>query len=300
MQVWLELIAREGAYLALLCALGATPASLLSRERFDGIARLALAPIFGFCVGTCVATTVLYFVPAGDSWWMLILLALASVSYAAWRAGLPRRVDWRGVTQLALVTVAVAGPLTAALAHHDSVGPAAYYYTDVDGYVAEQDGAARMSLHDAASTYGDRRANPNAFPDRTLWNWGFLAWFSSNLDAGPLNANVNELLGLGATETYSPFLIVLLLAGALGAFAAVRYATQSRTWAAALTGALFGGPVFLELWFDSFQAAIIGIALLAPFAITLSETLRGRRTLDLVLLAIVLATVRSSTRCSSP
>lgn len=51
---------------------------------------------------------------------------------------------------------------------------------------------------------------------------------------------------------------------------------------------LFGGPLFLELWFDSFQAAIIALGLIMPFAILASETLRCRRKANLVLLALVL------------
>ncbi len=46
MPIWIELLSREAAYLALLVALGAGPARLLS-ERFDAAARLTLAPISG-------------------------------------------------------------------------------------------------------------------------------------------------------------------------------------------------------------------------------------------------------------
>jgi hypothetical protein len=54
MHIWTALGAREAALLAVLL-LGAGPASLLS-SRFDTAARVALAPILGFCVGTCVTT----------------------------------------------------------------------------------------------------------------------------------------------------------------------------------------------------------------------------------------------------
>ena len=119
----------------------------------------------------------------------------------------------------------------------------------------------------------------------------FLAWFDSNLDATPLNSNVNALLGLGATATNSSFLIVLLLMGALGAFAAVRYATRSRTWMAVIAGALFGGPLFLELWFDTYQAAIVALGLLIPVYMLGAENLREHRQADLWLLALMLATL---------
>jgi hypothetical protein len=293
----LEVIAREGALLVLLLALGAGPASLLS-ERFDAASRIALAPVLGFCVGTCAATTLLHFAPARDFAWALVPIGLVSVGVAVARTrsarrrgAAVRRPGLRDVLQLALVCVAVAGPLTAVLAHRDTVGPAAFYYTDVNGYVAEQDGATRLSLDDARDAWEHARRTGEDFSDRTVWNWSFIASFDQNIDAAPLAAGAAWLLGLGATETFSPFLVVWLLCGALAAFAAVRYATASRTWMAALAGALFGGPFFLELWFDSFQAAIIAIGLVMPLALAAAETLRGGRRTDLVVLALVLATV---------
>jgi hypothetical protein len=294
MHIWIDLLTREAALLAVLLALGAAPAAFLS-ERFDAAGRLALAPILGFCLGTCVATTVLEFVPAGQTYWMLGPLALLSVGVAVWRL---RRFDqaWRSrlrlprreLFQLLVVCLAVAGPLTFTLHQRHTVGPVAYTYTDVDNYVAVQDGAQTTSIRDASDAWTKSLRNGTRFADLTQRNWSFLSQFDGNLDAAPLDANVDALLGLGAAETYSPFLIVLLLAGALGAFAAVRYATRSRTWMAALAGALFGGPAFLELWFDSFQAAIVGLALVMPFAILSAETFRSRRVASLVLLALVL------------
>src|SRR4051794_25918713 len=111
MQTLIDLLAREGAYLLVLLALGFGPASLLSAERFNWATRLALAPVLGFCLGTCVATTVLYFFPAGDTYWMIPLLGLASTGFAIWRTRRTRErplgFSWREVAQLALVVVAV-------------------------------------------------------------------------------------------------------------------------------------------------------------------------------------------------
>jgi hypothetical protein len=294
MHIWIDLLAREAALLTTLLALGAAPASFLS-ERFNAADRLALAPILGFCLGTCVATTVLEFVPAGLTYWMLIPLALLSLGVALWRT---RRIwsRWisrirppsRELLQLLVVCVAVAGPLTYVFHERHTVGPAAYTYTDVDNYVAEQDGAQTRSIHEASDAWNKSVRRGTRFADLTQRNWSFLSNFNGNLDAAPLDANVNGLLGLGAADTYSPFLIILLLAGALGGFAAVRYQTRSRTWMAALAGALFGGPMFLELWFDSFQAAVVALSLVIPIAMLSAETLRSRRAANLVLLALVL------------
>jgi hypothetical protein len=296
MHIWTDLLTREAALLAILLALGSGPAAFLS-ERFDGAARLALAPMLGFCLGTCVTTTVLEFVPAGQTYWMLIPLSLLSLSFAACRTHRSSRRAKRWMRlgphelfQLLFVCIAVAGPLTYTLHERHTVGPVAFVYTDGDSYVSEQDGAQFTSIRDARHAW-ERSARTGArFADLTQWDWSFRAFFDANLDATPLDANANALLGLGATDTNSAFLIVLLLAGALGVFAALRYATRSPTWLAAIAGALFGGPLFLELWFDSFQAAIIALGLIMPFAVLGAEVLRSpRRAANLVLLALVVA-----------
>lgn len=293
MHILTDLVAREGALLAILLALGAAPAAFLS-GRVDIAGRLALAPILGFCLGTCLTTTVLAFVPADATYWMLIPVALLSVGVAAWRlqhsgssSDWRTRLPLRDLAQLMVVCVAVVGPLTYTLHAHHTVGPAAYTYTDVDGYVAEQDGAQTTSISAAARAWDRAQPTGARFADLTQLYWSFVASFNANPNAAPLDANVDELLGLGATETNSAFLIVLLLAGALGIFAAVRYATRSRTWMAALAGALFGGPMFLELWFDTFEAAIIALGLMMPLAILGSETMHSRRTANLMLFALV-------------
>ncbi len=291
----MDLLAREGALLGILLALGAAPAAFLS-GRIDLAGRLALAPILGFCVGTCLATTVLQFAPAGDTYWILPPVALLSLGVAAWRTsrfrGRSGRLTWlplRDIAQLLVVCVAVVGPLTYTLHQHHTVGPVAYTYTDVDGYVAEEDGAQTASISKASSAWKHAEPTGARFADLTQLFWSFSSSFNANPNASPLDANTNSLLGLGATDTNSAFLIVLLLAGALGAFAAVRYASCSHTWMAALAGALFGGPMFLELWFDTFEAAIIALGLVLPLAIIGSEILQSRRAANFILFALIFA-----------
>jgi hypothetical protein len=299
MHIWTALGAREAALAAALLLIGAGPASLLS-SRFDGAARFALAPVLGFCLGTCVTTTLLEFAPVGDTYWILIPLAIASTGFAAWRTlrargGLawPSRFPLRDVAQVLVVCVAVAAPLNYALHERHSVGPAAYYYTDVDNYVALQDVAKTTSLADGRSMWEHYERTGERFAQLGTLAYSLIAFLGANLDATPLDANVTALLGLGATDTYSPFLIVLLLAGALGAFACVRRVTGSDSWMAVLAGALFGGPFFLELWFDSYQAAIVALALVLPAMVLGWEALNERRAADLVLFALVLAATLS-------
>jgi hypothetical protein len=299
MHIWTALGAREAALAAVLLLIGAGPASLLS-SRFDGAARFGLAPVLGFCLGTCVTTTLLEFAPVGDTYWILIPLAIASTGFAAWRTlrargGLawPSRFPLRDVAQVLLVCVAVAAPLNYALHERHSVGPAAYYYTDVDNYVALQDVAKTTSLADGRSMWEHYERTGERFAELGKVAYSLIAFLGTNLDATPLDANVTALLGLGASDTYSPFLIVLLLAGALGAFACVRRVTGSDSWLAVLCGALFGGPFFLELWFDSYQAAIVALALVLPAMVLGWEALNERRAADLALFALVLAATLS-------
>jgi hypothetical protein len=293
MHIWTALAAREAALLALLLLIGSGPAALLSHQ-FDAAARLALAPILGFCVGTCVTTTVLEFAPVNSTYWILIPLAVASLGFAVWhalrdRAGMrllvPRPKD---VLQILVVCVAVTAPLTYGLHEGRTVGPAAYYFTDTDNYVGLQNAAKTKSLRDAKRAWRDFEKGKR-FRDLNQQIYSLVAYLGSNLDAGPLGANVTALLGLGATETNSPFLVVFLLAGALGAFAAVRRVTGSDTWLAALGAALFGGPLFLELWFDGFQAALIALGLVLPALLLGWEALDRRRLADLALFALVVA-----------
>ncbi|MBV9336419.1 MAG: hypothetical protein JO243_11045, partial [Solirubrobacterales bacterium] len=95
MHVWLDLIFRELLLVALLAALGSAPATFLP-ERYDGIARCALAPALGLCIGVSLTVTLVYFFPASDTDWVVIVLALSSLASASRRAGwLARRAGRR-------------------------------------------------------------------------------------------------------------------------------------------------------------------------------------------------------------
>lgn len=297
MHIWLQLLARESVFLALLALIGSGPAAYLS-DRFDAGARVALAPVLGFCLGSAVVTTILQFAPADSTYWVLAPLAIGSVVLAVWRrrrssgARHPALISLtpRDVAQLALVCLVVVGPLTYVLHQRNTVGPGDYTFTDGVSYVSEIDGAMTTSTQDAAADWiRITQRGEGRFGDLTQYNWGFRASFNQNLDAAPLEANVTALLGLGATDTFDPFLIVLLLMGALGAFAGVRYVAQAPTWTAVLAGGMFGGAFFLELYFDTYQAAICGLALVVPLVVLGAEIARNQRKTDLALCALVVS-----------
>jgi hypothetical protein len=283
MHVWLDLISRELLFLALLAAIGSGPATFLS-ERFDGVARAAMAPVFGLCVGVCLTVTLVYFFPSSETWWVLIPLALASLGVAVRRRGrAPRWPGRRGLIQIAVVVIVVLGTFSYPLALRHTVGPAGgWAIADTTGYVSEINGEARQGIQRAEQ-------NRAPFADLSMAYWsGYAAGFQQ-LDVSALESNVNQMLGLGSTDSDSAFLIAVILTGALGVFAVVRCVSGVSTWGATLGGCLFGGPLFAELLMDGSQAALTGCALLAPVVALGWEALTYRSTATLVLFALLIA-----------
>jgi hypothetical protein len=297
MHIWTDIVTRELAMLVTLFALGIGAASFLG-QRFDAAARLALAPVLGLCVGACVFTTLGWFFPARDTFWLLPILAVVSLVVASRRAlvsthrdegayrssakSLLRSLGARDALALAIVCIVVAAPLSYTLHEHHSVGLAGFEVWDTDGYVGEIDGMEQESISQA-----QQLQPPTASPTRLLW-FGY-ARGTQQLDAVPLSANVNALLGLHATDTQTLFLIVFLVSGALGAFAVLRYAAPKPAWIAPLAGLLFAGPFFLQLMSDGSQAAICGLTLILPIAALGADSLRRPRLASLTLLALLAA-----------
>lgn len=298
MHIWLDIVARELAMLVTLLALGSGPASFLGR-RFDPAARLAMAPVLGLCVGTCVFTTSIWFFPARSTHWLLPVVALVSIAAALGRRRakiasvadekarkepsrrVGRRLSVRDVLSMALVCVVVAAPLSYTLHERHSVGPAGFEVWDAFAFTSEADGAVQDSFHAAehkANVFGQNFAQ---------MYWAGTASQDQNIDAVPLSANLNELLGLHSTDTQTLFMIAFLMAGALGAFAAVRYAAPEPSWAAPLAGILFAGPFFLQLLVDGSQPSTCGLALILPLAAVGVDSLRQPRVANLVLLSLL-------------
>jgi hypothetical protein len=292
--LWIEIVARELAMLAALFALGIGPASFLGR-RFDAAARLAIAPVLGLCLATCVFTTLIWFTAARNTYWLLPVLAAASIAVALLRSRtaatggaegahgnwtLLRSLRARDALSMAIVCVVVAAPLSYTLHERNSVGPTGYIISDVDGYTAVADGMEQLSMRQAQH----ENAESASF---VLKYWSGDARSHERFDASPLAANLDLLIGLHATDTQGLFLIVFLMAGALGAFAAVRYFAPKPSWLALLAGVLFAGPLFLQLMVDGSQAAICGLSVLVPLAAVGTEVLRERRLANLVLFALL-------------
>jgi hypothetical protein len=301
MHLWFDLISRELALLVVVTALGLGPSSFLS-ERFDATARLAMAPVLGMCTGAAVFTTLLWFASASRTAWLLPVIGAGSCAVAV-----VRRRHWRGfsgtedlsgagsvarrrsapfkvvdIVQLAVVCLAAAAPITYTLHERGSVGPAAYAVGDVDGYVAVADGAQHQSLRTA-------QHQKTPFADFTVGYYDNYAAAVQQLDVTALLANLDSLLGFGATDTNSPFLAALIVVGALGVFSAVRATVRRRSWAAVLAGGLFGGAFFLQLFFVGSEGAICGLAVLVPMAVVGGDALHEPGPANVALFALLVS-----------
>ncbi len=294
LHLWLEIVARELAMLVTLFALGVGPASFLGR-RFDTAARLAIAPVFGLCLATCVFTTLIWFTAASNTYWLLPVIVAVSIATAVRRSLTATsgtgdtanrlrtafaRLRARDAISLLLVCVIVAAPLSYTLHERDSVGPTGFLILDADGYTLAEDGMQQLSIREALRPAAEDVSFVHKF-------WKSFAGQAVNLDASPLSANLDLLIGLHATDTQSLFMIMFLVAGALGAFATVRYLSPKPGWTAPLAGVLFAGPLFLQLLADGSQAATCGLAVLMPLAILGFEILREQKLANLMLFALL-------------
>ena len=294
MSTWFTLLSRELAMLALLTVVGAGPAALLHRAH-DRVTRAALAPAYGLAVACGVLTTGLWRIP-GDKLVVagLLPLVVASVALvvAARRRGwspVPERAvgvkDW---VQLGVVVVVVLVALGRPMVDLGAVGPiGGYQVADAVGYVAEIDGAQEVSSR-TAEGFLDPRA------DRGEVYWAGVSRGYQQIGYDAVQAPLNVLLGLDATDTHTANLFVLVLIAGLGVFAAVRRLTASSTWAAVAGGVLAAGPFLFTLVMDGSQGALAGLCLLVPFGLAAWTAWGSRRWLDAALAGVLFGGVMAA------
>jgi hypothetical protein len=188
-----------------------------------------------------------------------------------------------GVLPVALVAFVVVASFDYPLALRGTVGPVGgYAIADTTGYVSETNAVEHESIRQGM------RARP-PYGDLAEGLWSSLLPRDQQLDVTPLEASLNHVLGLGATDTQSPFLIVILLVIALGAYGVVRNARAGPAWPAVVAGCLVAGPLFVELFMDGSQAAIAGCATLIPLVALGTEAARRPTPATLVLFALLAA-----------
>lgn len=288
---WLELVVRETALLVLLAAVGAGAVVLLPAT-VDRATRWALAPAYGLAIAACVFTTTILRVPAHKSAWLLVVLVLASLAFAAWRSGTGTSLRTmassihppvRDTLQIGAIILVVLFAFNAPLAARDSTGPiGGYRVADTVGYINEIDGMRVESLHGASLQKPPWR-------DLSLEYWVGIAGHDQELGSDTVVANAAVLLGLRTTALYSPYVIILILVGALAAFAAVRQVTGTRSWWAISAGLLFAGPFFHTLLMDGSIGAISGLVLVVPTLAAGWLAVDGGRWMDCVLCGLMLA-----------
>ena len=242
MTVLVQFLSREVLFLAILTALGSGPATFLG-EKFSCLARIAMAPVLGMCVGTAVFTCTLWFLSADSTYWLVPVICALSLGVAIYHtrsAWLDIRARSRslllGLGQIALVVVVVTAPTAYTFYRDSSVGPVTYLAPDAGAYALQTDGMIHESLRLARAQY------PGPWHDLVQAYYSQYAAGFQEIDIDPLEANVDAMIAIGATGTQSPFMLSALVAGALGAFAAVLYFLRRRSSVAVLAGALFGAP----------------------------------------------------------
>jgi hypothetical protein len=275
---------------------GSGPTMLLRRVAPWSV-RFALAPVVGFSVTTCVFATTSWFFPASETFWLIPIIIVASVGWASWlnrrtvnvpesatvtqAHGPTKRRVLVGIAQCLTIAILVSAPITTTLVEAHSIGPVTYQVFDADAYLAIQDGLQHQSLDGARVL---RSANSNLVQNL----FSSLADTSQETEMSPLAANLNELLGLSATDTQSAFLIVVLVIGGLAAFAAICLAVGTATWWAVFGGCLFGGAFFMQLFFDGSEGALCGLAVLVPLGVVSLFVARERQRSMLIVPAILL------------
>ncbi len=299
------LIIKELIFLGVLTLLGLGLAAQLRRWRVPAMARLALAPSFGFAAAMCLLVTANFFVPLRWALWWLLVPAIVGSCLWAWRTErrdgglrLDRGRAWRDGGVLALVLIVpllvVNGPQDARY----SPGPVAFGIFDSQMYVnyiqGFQNHTNNEPFREVLFPYPSHEYDDVAWGEP--WNltlragWGF-KWQHSGASTVPA--------ALGATFGWPPWLmqapwsLTLLLVAALGTAGLVRAMVPAR-WPALLAGLAAAGPTLFQLWGDGSQGLLSGVALVPAFLVTAWLVVREQSKLAAVLCGIMLAGFHTS------
>lgn len=272
---WLEFVLLEAAFLVVLTALGCGVMAVLGGPTRVAV-RLALIPSAGLALASVVMTTAHAVLSASTSLWVVLLPALAVSAIVAVRAVRrapqeARRLRWPPVLAVAALVVATSAVLASPLVRADSLGPMGYTVFDANSYVGFAAGVEHDSLSSVAPT-----ASLQESPDLTFRNWAFYA-------RSFVLARTDNIVGAVATglhaptsDLQAPFMAALLVIGALGMFALVLHLTRRGAGIAAAAGALYAGPLFLQLYVDGSQGLIAGLGLLPGAILALTLVIDGR------------------------
>jgi hypothetical protein len=271
MSVGLELLLRVAVMAVVLSVVGAAVATWLpaSLPRFT---RVALVPALGLSALLGPMTTLNWLLPASTIAWVVLVPAIAlSLLVFFHRRGASRlRICASDALVVVVLVTVVAGSYLGPMIERNSLGPIAYQVYDAPNYAALTDGLENNAI-------GDPVWGPKwDFASRIGEKFGHSGVQQVGFDS--LAASVNSAAGFGSITTQSAFMFVLVLIGVLGAAAAVAAFAPKWRPAWVLGGLLFGGPLVYQLWLDGSEAALAGLALLAPALLLGSRLLDGRAT----------------------
>jgi hypothetical protein len=280
---WIELVGIVALMLAVVTAIGSPAASFLSDD-VQPAARWALAPAIGLAVSICLLTSLNWWLPARTVVWVGLLPALAIAFAVAWRRRDRLRVRAGRLAVIGLLAFVVAAGFTAPLAYQHAFGPGGYQVWDGPNYASLQTGLTYNAVTD--HQFG---------PD---WSLSVFAgeYFGPNnplhqqIGYDSVAATVAAAAHLSPVKTQVPFMIALVVIGALGAYGAFLVLLPRHRWAALLAGALYPGPVMLQLVLDGSEGALAGITHILPMlALGLVALRPGSGRAPAVLFAIVAA-----------
>ncbi len=269
--------------LAVVTAIGVAAASFLVGDLAPA-ARWALAPIVGLAASICLLTSLNWWLPARTVAWAGLLPALVLAFAVAWHRRAQLRVPAGHLAMIAALAFVVAAGFTSPLAYQHAFGPGGYQVWDGPNYASLQTGLTYNAVSDddfgpdwslsvhAAEFFG---------PDNPL---------HQQIGYDSVAATVASMAHLSPVQTQVAFMIALVVIGALGAFGAFLILLPRHRWAALLAGALYAGPVMLQLVLDGSEGALAGIAHFLPMlALGLLALRPGSGRSPAVLFAIVAA-----------
>ncbi len=254
----LEVLGTVALLVSVLTVLGAAAATFLP-PHIPATARWCLAPTLGLTISICWLTSVNWWLPGRTVVFVGLLPALACAAIVLVRrrctmAGPPSLVSTAGPIALALIiATAFAWPL----AKQHSLGPGAYQVWDGPNYASTQTGLIYNAVtdHDWGPDWSlSVRNGEHYIPNNPL---------SQQVGFDSVAATLDAATGLQPIQTQVPFMIGLVVIGALGAYAAFVMLVGSRLLAL-LAGLLYGGPVMYQLMLDGSEGAIAGITHLLP------------------------------------
>jgi hypothetical protein len=285
---WIELVGMIALMLSVVTAIGAPAASFLPDD-LQPPARWALAPAIGLAASICLLTSLNWWLPARTVLWVGLLPALLVALAVAWRRRDRLRVRASHLAVIVLLALVVAAGFTAPLAYQHAFGPGGYQVWDGPNYASLQTGLTYNAVTD--DKFG---------PDWSLsvFNGEFLGPHNplhQQIGYDSVAATVDAAAHLSPVKTQVAFMIALVVIGALGAYGAFLVLLPHHRWAALLAGALYAGPVVLQLVLDGSEGALAGISHILPMlALGLLALRPASGKAPAVLFAIVAASAAAS------